>query len=233
MTARHLEFLVEEPSMEAFLKGALPRLLQDCTFQTHAFQGKRDLLRKLPFRLRGYGHWLSDDQRIVVVVDRDSDECRALKQRLEEAAAAAGLRTRSQTGDGCWQVVNRIVIEELEAWYFGDWEAVRGAYPKVSPTIPNQARYGVPDAIRGGTWEAFERILQAPRLLQDWIAQGRSGENGRRPYRPGPQPVREFPGLPRCACRGRFVSPALHEARDLAMAFEARGVDVTNHCEMP
>ena len=160
MTARHLEFLVEEPSMEAFLKGALPRLLQDCTFQTHAFQGKRDLLRKLPFRLRGYGHWLSDDQRIVVVVDRDSDECRALKQRLEEAAAAAGLRTRSQTGDGCWQVVNRIVIEELEAWYFGDWEAVRGAYPKVSPTIPNQARYGVPDAIRGGTWEAFERILQ-------------------------------------------------------------------------
>ena len=160
MTARHLEFLVEEPSMEAFLKGALPRLLQDCTFQTHAFQGKHDLLRKLPFRLRGYGHWLPCDQRIVVVVDRDSDECRALKQRLEEAAAAAGLRTRSQTGDGCWQVVNRIVIEELEAWYFGDWEAVRGAYPMVSPTIPNQARYRAPDAIRGGTWEAFERILQ-------------------------------------------------------------------------
>ena len=160
MTARHLEFLVEEPSMEAFLKGALPRLLQDCTFQTHAFQGKHDLLRKLPVRLRGYGHWLPDDQRIVVVVDRDNAECRALKQRLEEAAVAAGLRTRSQTGDGCWQVVNRIVIEELEAWYFGDWEAVRGAYPKVSPTIPNQARYRAPDAIRGGTWEAFERILK-------------------------------------------------------------------------
>ena len=160
MTARHLEFLVEEPSMEAFLKAALPRLLQDCTFQTHAFQGKPDLLRKLPNRLRGYRHWLPDDQRIVVVVDRDSDECRALKRRLEEAAAAAGLRTRSQAVGGCWQVVNRIVIEELEAWYFGDWEAVRGAYPMVSPTVPNKARYRAPDAIQGGTWEAFERVLQ-------------------------------------------------------------------------
>ena len=29
------------------------------------------------------------------------------------------------------------------------------------------------------------------------------------------------------------MSPALHEARDLAMAFEARDVDVTNHCEAP
>jgi hypothetical protein len=25
-------------------------------------------------------------------------------------------------------VVNRLAIEELEAWYFGDWEAVRAAY---------------------------------------------------------------------------------------------------------
>jgi len=30
----------------------------------------------------------------------------------------------------------------------------------VSPTIPNHAGYRDPDAIRGGTWEAFERILK-------------------------------------------------------------------------
>ena len=29
------------------------------------------------------------------------------------------------------------------------------------------------------------------------------------------------------------MSPALHEARDLAMAFESLDVDVTNHCEAP
>ena len=90
MTARHLEFLVEEPSMEAFLKAALPRLLQDCTFQTHAFQGKPDLLRKLPGRLRGYRHWLPDDQRIVVVVDRDNDECRALKTAPRRGGRGGG-----------------------------------------------------------------------------------------------------------------------------------------------
>ena len=51
-------------------------------------------------------------------------------------------------------------IEELEAWYFGDWEAVRAAYPRLKPTVPRPARYRVPDAIKGGTWEAFERIMQ-------------------------------------------------------------------------
>lgn len=162
MVNPHLEILVEEPSMEAFLHGLLPRLFPaDCTtFRVHAFQGKPDLLDKLQARLKGYASWLPNYGRIVVVVDCDNDDCHKLKQRLERAATTAGLRTRSGTGGISWQVVNRIAIEELEAWYFGDWEAVRGAYPKVSPTVPNQAKYRDPDAIKGGTWEAFERILK-------------------------------------------------------------------------
>ena len=59
-----------------------------------------------------------------------------------------------------WQVVNRIAIEELEAWYFGDWAAVCSAYPRVSSTVPAKKGYREPDAIRGGTWETFERILR-------------------------------------------------------------------------
>ena len=43
---------------------------------------------------------------------------------------------------------------------FGEWTAVRLAYPKVPETIPQQAPYRQPDAIDGGTWEAFERILR-------------------------------------------------------------------------
>ena len=161
MTAQHLEFLVEERSMEAFLLALLPRLLpRDRTFQVHVFQGKRDLLQKLESRLRGYARWLSDDCRIVVMVDRDNDECHALKAQLEEAAGRAGLLSRSRATEYPWQLVNRVVIEELEAWYFGDWDAVRAAYPRVSATIPNKAPYRVPDAIVGGTWEAFERILK-------------------------------------------------------------------------
>ena len=59
-----------------------------------------------------------------------------------------------------YQVVNRIVIEELEAWFFGDWQAVQAAYPRVAGTIPRKAAFRDPDAIAGGTWEAIERILK-------------------------------------------------------------------------
>jgi hypothetical protein len=157
---QHFEFLVEEPSMEAFLRGLLPRLLPpDRTFEIYPFQGKQDLFDKLECRLRGYAAWLPTDWRIVVVVDRDDDDCRKLKQKMEDIAAQVKLRTRGGFSSG-WQLVNRIAIEELEAWYFGDWEAVRAAYPKVSATVPRQQRYRNPDAIAGGTWQAFERILQ-------------------------------------------------------------------------
>lgn len=152
--------------MEAFLGALLPRLLpQDRSFQVHAFQGKSDLLGKLEARLRGYANWLPDNYRIVVVVDRDQEECRQLKQRLEDISANAGLRSRTASGDERWQVVNRIAIEELEAWYFGDWQAVRAVYPGVSANIPSKQGFRDPDAIAGGTWEAFERILQRHRYF--------------------------------------------------------------------
>jgi len=161
MSDSHLEFLVEEPSMEIFLRALLPRCLPStCTFEVHPFQGKTDLLGKLQNRLRAYAHWLPEDWRIVVVVDRDGDDCHALKRALENMSAAAGLRTRSGAGGAPWQVVNRIAIEELEAWYFGDWQAVAAAFPRVPRTIPQKPSYRDPDAIQGGTWEAFERVLQ-------------------------------------------------------------------------
>ncbi len=160
MIMRYLTVLVEEPSMEEFLRILLPRILpEDCGFEIHSFRDKVNLLRNLKARLCGYARWLPDDWRVMVVVDRDNDDCRALKGELEEAATAAGLRTRSQAGRGGWQLANRIAIEELEAWYFGDWQAVRNAYPRVPEGVSRQARYRDPDAIRGA-WEAFERILQ-------------------------------------------------------------------------
>ena len=159
--AQHLEFLIEEQSMEVFLKGLLPQVLpEDCKYEFRVFQGKQDLLRKLGNRLHGYRHWLPDGGRIVVVVDRDNDDCVELKDKLEQEATDAGLLTRSRCQDGEWQVVNRIAIEELEAWYFGNWEAVHQAYPRVPLNVPRKRGYRNPDSIQGGTWEAFERILK-------------------------------------------------------------------------
>lgn len=57
-------------------------------------------------------------------------------------------------------MINRIVIEELEAWFFGDADALRSAYPGVSSTLERKAAYRDPDAIQGGTWEALQRVLQ-------------------------------------------------------------------------
>lgn len=154
----HFVFLLEEESMEAFLHVLLPRLLPEgCSQETHTFRGKRDLKRKLEARLRGYARWLPENWRIFVLVDRDGDDCQTLKDEVEDMARRAGLLTISR-GE-YWRLANRIVIEELEAWYFGNWQAVRQAHPRVSPRIPNRAGYRDPDGITN-TWEAFERILQ-------------------------------------------------------------------------
>lgn len=154
----HVELLVEERSMEAFLRTLLPRVLpENCTHEVHAFQGKDNLKRNLLARLRAYVRWLPEDWRILVLVDRDSEDCEMLKNELEETARRAGLRTISRHGR--WQLANRIVVEELEAWYFGNWEAVRRAYPKVSPNVSNRRGYRDPDGVVN-TWEAFERILR-------------------------------------------------------------------------
>lgn len=162
MNTTHLEVLVEEPSMEAFLDALLPRMLPtDCTFGLHPFQGKTDLIGKLQDRLRGYASWLPNDWQIVVVIDRDDDDCKTLKARLEAMAKKAKLRTRTVAGKHRWQIVNRIAIEELEAWYFGDWAAVRRAFPRVSMRVPRRQGFRNPDAIAGGTWETFERVMQA------------------------------------------------------------------------
>ena len=159
--ARYLVIFVEEPSMEAFLSRLLPHILVDCEFEIRPFRGKGQPMASIESRLRAYSKWLPGDQRLIVLVDRDNDDCRALKDRLEDKAAKAGLLSRTRSGGACWQIINRVVIEELEAWYFGDWQAVRSAYPKIPETIPRRKGYRYPDEIRGGTWEAFERVMQA------------------------------------------------------------------------
>ncbi|MFA6107503.1 MAG: DUF4276 family protein [Candidatus Latescibacterota bacterium] len=161
MSVDHLEVLVEEPSMEAALRLLLGKMIGDMTFEIYPYQCKDELLARLPERLRGYAKFIPSTWRIVVVVDRDGDDCHELKARLERMANDAGLRTRSTAGSTQYAVVNRLVIEELEAWFFGDWEAVRMAYPRVPVTVPSKAKYRDSDAVAGGTWEAFERVLQS------------------------------------------------------------------------
>jgi hypothetical protein len=152
---------VEEYSMEEALDHILPKLLGELDFEIFRFQCKDDMLKNLPARLKGYSYWLPKTWAILVLVDKDDDDGQDLKSRLESMATNAGLRSKSVAGEGNrFQVVNRIAIEELEAWFFGDWQAVQGAYPRVPATVPQKNGYRDPDAIVGGTWEAIERILK-------------------------------------------------------------------------
>ena len=161
MPVEQLEVLVEEPSMAAAMEVLVPKILGSSTgFSVHPSQCKSRLLANLPALLTAYRHWLPASWRLIVIVDCDDAPCMELKDRLEETARDAGLASRTAAPAGSWQVANRNAVDELAAWFFGDMDAVRAAYPRVSSTIERQGRYRDPDAIKGGTWEALERVLQ-------------------------------------------------------------------------
>lgn len=155
-----VHFFVEEPSMEALLRAILPRLLSALSWEVFDLGSKTKLKANLPKRLAAYANMThAYPTAVIVLVDRDNEDCAALKAELDGIATKAKLsiETRSTTA---FHVANRIVIEELEAWYFGDWNAVVKAYPRVDENIPRQADFREPDAIRGGTWERFLAIMQ-------------------------------------------------------------------------
>ena len=161
---RRLYVHVEEPSMQAVMQVLLPRLIvaDAVPWQIIDHGSKHALLNDLPRRLAGYARRLArEDLRVLVLVDRDDDDCIALKRRLEDMAGKVGLATRSAPdAAGRFCVVNRIVVEELESWFFGDAPAVCAAYAGVPASLEARAAFRDPDAIKGGTWEALERVLK-------------------------------------------------------------------------
>jgi len=156
-----LWILFEEPSATEAGRILVPKVLGPNHPPVYYIQHqcKADLLNRLPGLLRGYSRTLNPGDKVVVLIDKDREDCKELKERLEEFVRKAGfLSTAGRTGTR--RVFVRIAVEELEAWYFGDWAAVCQAFPNVPETIPSKSRFRDPDDIRGGTKEAFERILQ-------------------------------------------------------------------------
>lgn len=156
--ASRLEIFVEEPSAGAALRALVPKIRPDLDFDVHEFQGCHDLLSKLPARFRAYASWLPEDARLIVLIDRDRNDCRALKQKILDMAREAKLRTTTR-GSQPRQVLVRIAIEELESWFFGDTEALRSAFPRLPKTLDKRASFRDPDAIPN-VWEQLEKVLQ-------------------------------------------------------------------------
>jgi hypothetical protein len=157
-----IDVLLEEPSTVEALRIILPKILAGkAKFRLINMRNKSRLIGELPKRLLGYKKRLEngEDLRIVVLVDRDRDNCENLKARLERIAHDAGLFTRtSPDQNGRFQVVNRIAIEELEAWFIGDTEALKGAFSGLrGEAFPKS--FNNPD--NSGTWEHLHRFLKS------------------------------------------------------------------------
>jgi hypothetical protein len=146
----HLELLVEDRSTEAALSALVPEIVPDATFRIHPHGGKRELLGRLPGRLRGYARSRTPEMRIVIVIDEDREDCLRLKRRIATEARRAGIHAITLV---------RIAVEELEAWFLGDEGAVVACFPRVTP-FAGRRGFRDPDAVAGGTWEALERLLQ-------------------------------------------------------------------------
>lgn len=154
----HIEILVEDSSGKKLLEAVLPKLLGEQgnshSWRVHAYKGigriprnlnpgadptKRILLDQLPRLLQGYGRTPGIDA-VVVVLDTDKRNCVDFLAELN--ALAAGCNPAPKT-------LFRLAIEEVEAWYLGDRQALENAYPRAKADVLN--RYVQDSAC--DTWE--------------------------------------------------------------------------------
>ena len=161
---RHIEFVLEEPSCEDALRVLVPRLVGErATYQYHAHNGYPALKKYLPSRLRAYRRRITsgEDLKVVVLIDEDRapEGCQGRKEVLETIAQEAGLTSKTANA-GSFDIVNRIAVEELEAWYFGQPEALRQAYPGLSERVFRKRVFSDPDSVPNGTNESLLKELK-------------------------------------------------------------------------
>ncbi|MDR2711940.1 MAG: DUF4276 family protein [Clostridiales bacterium] len=153
----HFEFLVEDQSSGKAMKNLIPKLLGDeVTFRIHTYKGigrtpkdlrpksdanKRLLLDQLPRILRGYGK-VPNSGYIIIICDLDDKNKHQFLSELSEILSACNPKPEARF---C------LAIEEFEAWYLGDREAIKKAYPAAKDNIMNSY---INDSICG-TWEVL------------------------------------------------------------------------------
>ena len=140
----HIEILVEDSSGAKLLELLLPNILGHWgkfhTWKVHRYKGigripknlggdtdpaKRILLDQLPRVLRGFGRTPGIDA-VVVMVDSDKRNCADFLAELKAVADRCHPAPRT---------LFRLAIEEIEAWYLGDREALLAAYPRAKPNV--------------------------------------------------------------------------------------------------
>ena len=143
----HFDILVEDQSGKKALDFLIPKIIGDGhTFTIHPYKGigripknlnikkdsaKRILLDQLPKLLRGYGNTYSTypnnyKAAVIVVCDLDDKCIKTFRKELFSILDACNPKPETRF---C------IAIEEGEAWFLGDLQAVRTAYPKAKNNV--------------------------------------------------------------------------------------------------
>lgn len=134
----HYYFFTEEESMMSFIKACKKtQTLENKEFVN--FNGKDDLKNNIRNYVEGLIKWDNSDEniriKIIVLVDQDNDNCKQLKNDIKNII-------KSNTGKLFTSVIEVIIVcRELEAWYFGDYEAILVAYPKFSSFVSKNNKW--------------------------------------------------------------------------------------------
>ena len=138
----HLVCLLEEPSAKELLAVVLPKVVPDAVIRFIVFEGKSDLEKNIEFRLK---HWQAPDTCFLVLRDKDSGDCKRIKQGLVQKVQNSGKQ-------GCTCV--RIACHELESFYLGDLKAVEsGLSMKNLSNRQKSAKYRHPDNLANAAQE--------------------------------------------------------------------------------
>lgn len=146
---RTIAFFLEELSAEEMLKGLLPRVFpEDVDVKFITFEGKNDLEKRLPGKLRG---WCLPNTTFVIMRDKDSGNGPLIKQKLAQSCA----------DNAKHPYLVRIACHELESWYLGDLSSVEQALgiPKLSNQQRNK-KFRTPDNIANAAEELMKITKQ-------------------------------------------------------------------------
>ena len=153
--------------MKTLLDGLLPRLFPTLLFQCVPHEGKADLEKSIPRKLRA---WREPGVRFVVVMDNDRRDCMKLKNELRERC--------SVRPEDDWMV--RIACQELEAWYLGEPDALAEAFGMESlRDLGARARFRQPDGIAHPS-DALRKLIpgfqkvSGARLLAERLTRNRN-----------------------------------------------------------
>lgn len=143
-----LIFLLEEPSARSFLEEWMPRQFPAIEFLCVEHQGKADLEKSLPRKLRG---WRNPGDRFLILRDNDNGDCGKIKEHLLQICIQAGKPA----------AVIRLACQELESWYLGDLASVERAYEKPGIAgLQNRVKYRNPDHLGNPSEEMFNLISE-------------------------------------------------------------------------